>query len=143
KEPISVMRSLKSDESDIFIRHEIALQILEKVKINKEFKSFEKHVSSRKPFGLDGSFSNSKEFKSSKEDLKEPIICYGKGKKIGYVERGKFKFKDTLVNCFKVFTPYANNIGTELNDDNLNTIIGHPGSICTETYIILGFDLML
>lgn len=143
EEPISVMRSLKSGDSDIFIRHEIALQIFEKIKYDSGFKSFEKHVSSRKPFGLSGSFINSKEFKETKQGLKDPVICYGKGKKIGYIEKEKFNLKDNLVNCYKVFTPYANNIGTELNDDNLNTFIGLPGTICTETYIMLGFDLKL
>ena len=143
EEPISVMRSLRSGDSDIFIRHEIALQIFEKIKNDKGFKSFEKHVSSRKPFGLNGSFINSKEFKETKEGLKDPVKCYGKGKKIGYVEKEKFNFKDDLVKCLKVFTPYANNIGTELNDDNLNTFVGLPGTICTETYIMLGFDLNL
>ncbi|WP_299581662.1 Eco57I restriction-modification methylase domain-containing protein [uncultured Sunxiuqinia sp.] len=143
EEPTSIMRSLKSGETDIFIRHKIALDILEKVKVHTEFKSFEKHVSARKPFGLDGAFSNSKSFKTSKEGLIEPLICYGKAKAVGYVEKGNFNFKDSLINAFKVFTPYANNIGTELNDDNLNTFIGMPGSICTETFIMLGHNLKL
>ena len=143
EEPTFVMRSLKSGETDIFIRHKIALDVLEKVKVHSEFKSFEKHVSARKPFGLDGAFSNNKNFKSSKDGLIEPLICYGKAKAIGYVEKGDFNFKDSLINSFKVFTPYANNIGTELNDDNLNTFIGKPGSICTETFIMLGYNLKL
>lgn len=143
EEPTSIMRSLKSGETDIFIRHKIALDILEKVKVHTEFKSFEKHVSARKPFGLEGAFSNSKSFKTSKEGLIEPLICYGKAKAVGYVEKGNFNFKDSLINAFKVFTPYANNIGTELNDDNLNTFIGMPGSICTETFIMLGHNLKL
>jgi hypothetical protein len=143
KESISVMRSLKSNVSDIFIRHEEALLILEKILRKKDFKSFENNVSPRKPFGLDGAFSNDSEFKESKAGLINPLICYGKGKKIGYIEKGKLNIKDSLVNCFKVFTPYANNIGTELNDDNLNTFVGKPGSICTETYIMLGFNLLL
>jgi hypothetical protein len=143
EEPTFVMRSLKSGETDIFIRHKIALDILEKVKVHTEFKSFEKYVSARKPFGLDGAFSSNKNFKSSKDGLIEPLICYGKAKAIGYVEKRDFNFKDSLINSFKVFTPYANNIGTELNDDNLNTFIGKPGSICTETFIMLGYNLKL
>jgi hypothetical protein len=63
--------------------------------------------------------------------------------KIGYVEKSDFNFKSSLVDCYKVFTPYANNIGTELNDDNLNTLIGVPGTICTKTYILLGYNLDL
>jgi len=143
EEPTSVMRSLKSGEFGIFIRHKIALDILEKVKIHPQFRSFEKHVSARRPFGIDGSFSNSKSFKLSKDGLIEPIICYGKAKKTGYIEKSEFQIKDSLLYAYKVFTPYANNIGTELNDDNLNTFIGNPGSICTETFIMLGHNLKL
>ena len=40
-------------------------------------------------------------------------------------------------------TSFANNIGTELNDDNLNTFVAEPGSVCTETYIVIGADLNL
>lgn len=30
-----------------------------------------------------------------------------------------------------------------MNDDNLNTFIGEPKTICTEAYIVIGADLML
>lgn len=36
--------------------------------------------------------------------------------------------------------PYANNIGTELNDDNQNTFIGEPKSVCTETFLAVGIE---
>ncbi len=143
EEPVSVLRSLKSGGTDIFVRHQTALEILERVKVKDGFKSFENHVSSRKPFGLDGAFSNGPEFKPKKDGLLEPLICFGKAKKVGYVEKSHFKFKENLIKAYKVFTPYANNIGTELNDDNLNTFIGEPGTICTETFIMLGFNLKL
>lgn len=39
--------------------------------------------------------------------------------------------------------PYANNIGTELNDDNQNAFIGMPNTICTETFLVVGADLGL
>ncbi|MEP4925431.1 MAG: Eco57I restriction-modification methylase domain-containing protein [Balneola sp.] len=143
KENVTVMRSLKSTETDIFIRHKIALDILEKVKDDNNFKSFENNVSPRKPFGLDSSFIKSKKFKSSKSGITNPVVCYGKAKTVGYVEKNNFSFKKSLVDAYKVFTPYANNIGTELNDDNLNSFIGEPGSVCTETYIMLGYNLLL
>ena len=139
----SMMRLLKNSVSDIFIRFETAVKILEKVKTNKNFKSFEEYVSSRRPFGLDGSFINNKDFKASNKGIANPLVCYGKAKKTGYVEKGHYNFNDLMVNSYKVFTPYANNIGTELNDDNLNTFIGNPGSICTETYILIGYNLKL
>lgn len=142
-EPISMMRSLKNSVSDIFIRFETAVKILEKVKSNRDFKSFEEFVSPRRPFGLDSSFIKSKEFKASKKGIGTPLKCYGKAKSFGYVEKSHFTFNDALVICYKVFTPRANNIGTELNDDNLNTFIGKPNSICTESFILLGVNLEL
>lgn len=51
--------------------------------------------------------------------------------------------KPEWIDCWKVFTARANNIGTELNDDNFNTIIAGPGTICTETYLVIGADLGL
>ncbi len=39
--------------------------------------------------------------------------------------------------------PYANNIGTELNDDNLNAFVGQPNSVATETFLVVGVDLSL
>ena len=39
--------------------------------------------------------------------------------------------------------PYANNIGTELNDDNQNSFVVAPGTVCTETFLVVGGDLDL
>lgn len=48
-----------------------------------------------------------------------------------------------MVNEWKIFTPRANNIGTELNNDNLNCFIGTPGTVYTESYIMIGISLSL
>jgi hypothetical protein len=143
EEPISVMRSLKSGDSDIFIRHEIALQIFKKIKNDKGFKSFSKYVSPLRPFGFRGYFTNDEKFRSESQGLNSPVICYGKGKKMGYVEKNEVTIRKGWIDRFKVFTPRANNIGTELNDDNLNTFIGEPGTICTESYLVMGAELKL
>jgi hypothetical protein len=140
--PVTAYRTLKSEHSDTFIRHGIAISIVNKVSNYSNFESFSKYVSSRKPFGLDGQFINDLKFHSSDEGLIEPIICYGK-KKIGFVEKAEIKVKKAWIDKFKVFTPYANNIGTELNDDNLNSFVGEPGTISTETYLVIGVDLEL
>lgn len=73
----------------------------------------------------------------------DPLTCYGKSNEIGYLERSDISKNIDLIECYKVFTPYANNIGTELKDDNLNSFIGNPNSICTETYIVIGVNLNL
>jgi hypothetical protein len=136
-----IRRKLKFEGDDIFIRHSESLGIIKKIKSHKDFTSFEKHVSSRKPFGLDSKFDRTPDFHKAKTGLTEPIICYAKRQMIGYVDNSKFKFDKIRLNSYKVFTAFANNIGTELNDDNLNCFIGKPMTICTETYIILGDGL--
>jgi len=143
-EPKTSDRSLKTQDSDIFIRHNLAVNILEKIKKDKNFKSFEKYISARKPFGLEANIvKDNTKFRTSKKSLKEPILCYGKGKQIGYVEKSEIKKNTDWIDKYKVYTPRANNIGTELNDDNLNTFIGEANTICTESYIVVGVNLEL
>ena len=101
------------------------------------------YVSSLKPFGFRGYFIKDKRFHLDKNNLDNPIICYGKGKLLGYVERAEVKNHIEWIDVWKIFTPRANNIGTELSDDNLNSFIGEPGSICTESYIAMGMELNL
>ena len=138
----NIKRSMKTEGTEIFIRSGKATSIIEKVFKNKQ-ESFESYVSSRKPFGLDTTFAKSSDFKSSKEGMKNPVDCYGKGWKIGYIERNQIKQHSEWIDEYKVFTSRANNIGTELNDDNLVTVIGKPNTVCTESYLILGINLNL
>lgn len=135
-------RPMKESKFDIFIRHNEAITIINKV-INEKVKTFEDYVSSLRPFGFRGYFVNDKKFRQNKKGLNKPVVCYGKGKKVGYVEFDEISINKKYVDVFKVFTPRANNIGTELPDDNFNTFIGEPGSICTESYLVLGADLSL
>lgn len=138
-----ILRPVKVEGIDIFIRDSKAIKILNKVFTSQSKKTIEEFISVRKPFGLEGSFINSKDFHSDKQGLKNPIICYGRGQTLGYVEREIIKTRTNWIDKWKVFTPRANNIGTELNDDNLNTFIGEPGTICTESYIVVGAELDL
>lgn len=137
-------RSLKTEDSDILIRHSLAVDILKKVKLNDEFESFENHISTRKPFGLEANIvKKPKIFRSSKKGIESSVDCYGKGQKIGYVAVKAITKNTEWICKYKVFTPRANNIGTELNDDNLNTFIGKPNTVCTESYIVVGINLEL
>jgi hypothetical protein len=137
-------RSLKTEDSDIFIRHILAVDILKTVKLNDEFESFENHISTRKPFGLEANIVKKPNiFRSSKKGIESSVDCYGKGQKIGYVAVKAITKNTEWISKYKVFTPRANNIGTELNDDNLNTFIGKPNTVCTESYIVVGINLEL
>ena len=133
-----VHRPLRVEDTDIFIRHYQAISILNKVKnLANEF--MESWISPRKPFGIDSAFSQTKDFKNTKDDLHD-IECLAKGLKIGYINRLKITARQEWIDKLKVFMPRANNIGTELNDDNLNTLLGDKGMVCTEAYICIGTE---
>lgn len=136
-------RNLKVGDEDIFIRHIESLEIVNKIKSKQDFSSFENHISSLRPFGFRGYFTKDENFRDSIIGLKNPVICYGKGKQIGYLEREEITKNLDWVDKFKVYIARANNIGTELNDDNLNAFIGKPNTICTESYLAIGVDLGL
>ena len=63
--------------------------------------------------------------------------------KFGYIDEKFVTKHKQWVDVWKVFIPRANNIGTELNDDNMNAFVGRPGEVCTESYIAVGMELGL
>lgn len=135
-------RPLKMNNLDIFIRDSIGIEIINKInKVTNSFISDE--ISSLRPFGFRGYFIKSENYHSESDSLITPILCYGKGKKIGYVERELITKNTEYIDSWKVFIPRANNIATELHDDNLNSFIGKPKEICTETYLMVGAGLNL
>lgn len=137
-----VLRPLKFKDFDIFIRDSKAISILNKIDVNSE-NSLMEFVSARNPFGFSTNFSKDSNFKSDSNLLNKPVKCYANKGTIGYVEYRDIEKNTSWISKWKVLTPYSNNIGTELNDDNLNTIVGNPNSICTETYLVIGADLKL
>ena len=142
KEETAINRTLKYKDCDIFIRNGNAISILEKIgKANEH--PFSSIVSVRKPFGISTDFSQTSDFHENEKDIINAVCCYGKGLKKGYVDNKFITNHREWIPRYKIFTSRANNIGTELNDDNLNTIIGKPNEICTESYIVIGADLNL
>ena len=92
---------------------------------------------------MDTTFAKSSHFKDSSDGLKKPVFCYGKNWSVGYIENEQVPAHKEWINNWKVFTSRANNIGTELNDDNLNAVVGKPNTVCTESYLLLGINLNL
>ena len=139
-----VYRSLKFAQSDTFTRDYTSVQIIEKINQVRKLDEgrISDFVSPLKPFGFRGFFIRDERFHNDTSELQKPVKCFGKGT-VGYVEREEVKVKTEWIDKWKVFTARANNIGTELNDDNFNTIVGEPGTICTETYLVIGADLKL
>lgn len=139
----SVNRKLLVDGIDIFVRDSLGIEIIEKIFSKGNIKSLDSIISSRKPFGLDGNFIKSEFFNIEYSSLNEPIKCYGKSNSSAFVEKSIVRKNEDWINAWKVFTPYANNIGTELNDDNQNSFLGEPNSICTETFLVIGAEIDL
>lgn len=137
------IRPLNELNLDIFIRYQSAVSIIRKIFNGNYANSFNKIVSVRKPYGIESNVVKTTSYHSKSEALNEPVKCYGKSGKKGYVEKSLVKSNEGLINKWKVYLPYANNIGTELNDDNQNAFVGSPKTICTETFLVVGAELEL
>lgn len=134
----NITRKLLIDGIDILIRDSIAINVINKI-FNSDFgDNLSSIVSPRKPFGIESNIIKTEKFKLNGSDLNDPVICIGKNKIKGYIEKENIKSHLDWINRWKVYVPRANNIGTELNDDNLNSFVGEPNSICTESYIAVG-----
>ncbi len=137
------LRPLRVEGEEIFLRFQQSISIIQKVQ-NKTSHYISEYLSPRQPFGIESNIvKNKRIFKSSEEDLKNPIKCYGKDKKVGFIEYDVVKSHKNWLNQNKVYIARANNIGTELNDDNLNSSIGIGCSACTEALLFIGVDMNL
>lgn len=135
-------RPIKYKESGILVRDSKALPILEKIELDNE-SSLMNYISARNPFGFSTNFVKDARFKKDNTTMSSPIMCYANKSIVGYIEENEITKKLEWIDKWKVLTPYSNNIGTELSDDNLNTVVAATHSICTETYLVVGADLNL
>ena len=134
-------RSLKYGDLDILIRNSDSFAVLDKVASAFSTDQLSNHVSSRKPFGIDAAFIRSGLLKDDDENGLLDVLCIEKGRKTSYLKRDQVPAHREWIDLWKVFVPRANNIGTELPDDNLNSFVAGPGTVCSESYIAIGCDL--
>lgn len=126
------LRYLKEAQSDVFIRYNRAISILNKVQARKET-SFGGIVSSRKPFGLPSNFD---EFKMT-ETPKCKIKLYRFGNN-GYVSESQIINNRQLIGRYKVLVSKASPGGDEYPHMIVSQpIISEPNSVCTETYLVI------
>ena len=137
------IRDLKFRGMDIFFRNNRAISILEKIISDEAIPMLSSHISAAKAFGFRTFFISDPKFRPNANGLSEPVKCYGRSGKVGYVERSEVTSHTNWIDCWKVFIPESNNIGTELNDDNQNSFVGAVGEICTESFLCVGADLNL
>ncbi len=144
----TVSRSLLEPGADVFIRFNEAVPIVRKVMSrfaskkpvsgsNVEFRlpaehKFSKLVSSSKPFGL-RTF-----FQGGKQETKDALKVYQNGG-IGFVDRGSVVKNVESIDEWKVFIPRAGSGSDSFPHSILGkSFVGEPGSISTETYIMIG-----
>ena len=129
----SKKRYMNQVSSDVFVRYNQAIDILDKVNSFKE-KKFDYQVSSRKPFGLPTNFDNYSKTKSKSNEL----LLYRFGNN-GYVSVKNIIKNHKLINQFKVLVPKASPGGDNYPHQVFTyPTLSYPGSVCTETYIVIG-----
>ena len=125
----SASRYLKNKYSDIFIRYNEAISILDKIKRLKE-EPISKIMSSQKPFGL-RTF-----YKGKKEPFINAIKVYV-NKGIGYASNSEISINKHWIDEHKVIIPRAIGSGNS-KSDLIKPLYSEPGSCCSETYIVMG-----
>ena len=124
-------RYMKFGGSDVFVRRNEAISILEKVTSAKE-KSFSTIVSSRRPFGLPTNITGAK--------TKGPhdVVLFQRGGTAFYPLNGLTR-NQSWVDKYKIYITKAYNAGDDYPHQILNKpILGDKGTCCTETYIVIG-----
>ena len=137
-----VCRALNTRNLGIFLRNSKAISLLDKI-IDDNTDVMSNYISAAKAFGFRTFFIKDTRFRKTKDGLNDPIKCYGRSSTVGFVERKEIRSHKEWVDCYKVFVPESNNIATELNDDNQNAFVGDIGTICTETFLVVGAELNL
>lgn len=125
-------RKLKEEDCDILIRYNKAVDILKKVRKHSE-RSFMEIVSSRRPFGLPSTF---KEYKLGR---KQGCITIYANKEVGHLEKDIEFANNDAINKYKVYISFAYGMGDTYPVQVINKpFIGEKGSLCTETYLLIG-----
>jgi len=127
---VPVSRAL--DEYDVFIRRNEALPILRKIRRLSE-PTFERRVSSHKPFGLRSYF-----FGAVAPTKLKPIKLHSSGGET-WVGREEIPVKPEWIDMWKVLVAKATD-GNEIYPlpiwDRRGPVVARPNEACTETYLV-------
>jgi site-specific DNA-methyltransferase (adenine-specific) len=129
------------DEFDVFVRDKRAVDILHKVVAARE-RTFDELVSGDTPFGLATNFSDYTRDVALRSGQIRLYANIGTTRVTGAMAREKITKNTQLIDEWKLFLPVAGS-GREREKSGVDmvlapAIIGEPGSICTQTYLVAG-----
>ena len=121
------------DAYDVLVRRNEAVPILEKVKAKGE-STFDRRVSSRKPFGLATNFRG----KPSSAGLKKPVKLF-ENQRTGWIDRKAISVNPEWIDEWKVLMTAVQGTSAAVETKFLSKpIVAGPGTACTETYLVAG-----
>lgn len=144
-------RKLKLPQSNMLIISNKSYEIVKKM-IDKGFihvkendfsdkTMFDSMISVKQPFGtFHKSVKGKNAFHRVSENTADAIKIYDSHNKIFYIKQNEVVKNHDWIDKYKVLTPFANNVGTDMKDDNVNTKISNPKSACTETFLVIGAE---
>ncbi len=144
-------RPLLENGAEVFVRNSVTLGILKKmIAVERKGEAetdlltlpdeqcFARHVSAQRPFGLRTSFRGN----ATKSTASELKVIQAKG--AGWVERAAVKKGKELIDQWKIYTSKssAEHAG-QANKNGQRRVLSRteilpPGSVVTETYVVLG-----
>jgi site-specific DNA-methyltransferase (adenine-specific) len=124
----------KLNEFEIFVRDNIAINIIKKIR-NSQSTFFDSSVFSRNYFGLISSEIGHKE--PNKDDIKLFSLSG-----FGYISQNKISDKDKVLADYKVIMTKAMSGGNKPSSDGKYQVVSTiktlaPFEVCTETYLVL------
>ncbi len=138
----SEIRTLKNQFTEVYVRYQKYLDILQKVQ-NAEESSFSTIVSPNDPFGFDTRIEGTMrrvKVNPSLKPFETGVEFYYHGwrtKGVGYVERDSVKRNKEWIDKVKILIPKAWGIGN-ISKDSLSPFIVSNPSCCYETYLVVG-----
>jgi site-specific DNA-methyltransferase (adenine-specific) len=129
------------DEFDVFVRDKRAIDILHKIVADGE-QPFEELVSGDTPFGLATNFSDYSLDAVPKRGQVRLYANVGTKRVRGAMARETITKNTHLIDVWKLFLPKTGS-GRERERSGVDLvlsppIIGEPGSVCTQTYLVAG-----